>query len=396
MTVAVVGAGIFGAAAALELARRGHRVTVFDADAVPAPRAASTDEAKAIRRVGYAGDKAGYVELVERSADRWHAWERETGRRVLHRTGHLSIVRDAARGSLMYESVHVLHGRGAVEVQELSAAALRRRFPQFTVADGEAGVYDPWGGYLEGAAAVRMLVDLAVDAGVTLRERTAVAAVGERAGAAAVRVDGVEHAFDRVVVAAGAWIGRLLPALARRLTITRQELVLLPTPGDAAAFAGPRMPTWGAEPDGEQWYGFPLLREGYVKVARDRLGPAVNADVDDADVDDADVDGADVDRAGTSAFAADVEAMLRRRIPALAGSTGARGRSCLYTMTPDAHFIIDRVPGSERLVVAGAGSGHAFKFGGVLGPLIAGVVEGRPDPAGAPFRIGGRLGDRPS
>lgn len=391
MTVAVVGAGIFGAAAALELARRGHRVTVFDADAVPAPRAASTDEAKAIRRVGYAGDKAGYVELVERSADRWHAWERETGRRVLHRTGHLSIVRDAARGSLMYESVHVLHGRGAVEVQELSAAALRRRFPQFTVADGEAGVYDPWGGYLEGAAAVRMLVDLAVDAGVTLRERTAVAAVGERAGAAAVRVDGVEHAFDRVVVAAGAWIGRLLPALARRLTITRQELVLLPTPGDAAAFAGPRMPTWGAEPDGEQWYGFPLLREGYVKVARDRLGPAVNADVDDADV-----DGADVDRAGTNAFAADVEAMLRRRIPALAGSTGARGRSCLYTMTPDAHFIIDRVPGSERLVVAGAGSGHAFKFGGVLGPLIAGVVEGRPDPAGAPFRIGGRLGDRPS
>lgn len=377
MTVAVVGAGVFGAAAALELARRGHRVTVFESGAVPAPRAASTDEAKAIRRVGYAGDKAGYVELVERSADRWHAWERETGRHVLHRTGHLSIVRDAAPGSLMYESMHVLHDRGAVEVQELSAAALRRRFPQFTVADGEAGVYDPWGGYLEGAAAVRMLVALAVDAGVTLRERTAVAAVGERAGAAAVRVDGVERAFDRVVVAAGAWIGRLLPALARRLTITRQELVLLPAPGDAAAFAWPRMPTWSAEPDGEQWYGFPLLREGYVKVARDRLGPAVDADVD---------------RAGTTAFAADVAAMLRRRIPALAGSTGARGRSCLYTMTPDAHFIIDRVPGFERLVVAGAGSGHAFKFGGVLGPLIAGVVEGRPDPAGAPFRIGGRLG----
>ena len=83
------------------------------------------------------------------------------------------------------------------------------------------------------------------------------------------------------------------------------------------------MPSWGAEPDGEQWYGFPLLREGYVKVARDRLGPAVDADVD---------------RAGTSEFAADVEAMLRRRIPALAGSPGAHGRSCLYTMTPDAHF----------------------------------------------------------
>ena len=375
MTVAVVGAGVFGSAAALELSLRGHRVTLFDADDVPAPRAASTDVSKAIRRVWYAADKAGYVELVERSADRWHAWERATGRHVLHRTGHLSILRDAGPGSLMYQSVHLLHGRGAVEVQELSVAALRRRFPQFRVADDEVGVYDPWGGYLESAAAVRMIVDLAGDTGVTLRERTAVAAVGERAGAATVHAEGVEQAFDRVVVAAGAWIGRLLAELARPLTVTRQEMLLVRAP-DTATFSYPRMPSWGAEPGGEEWYGFPLLREGYVKVARDRLGPAADADVD---------------RAGTSEFAADVEAMLLRRIPALAGSPGVHGRSCLYTMTPDAHFLIDRVPGTERLVVAGAGSGHAFKFGGVFGPLVAGVVEDRPDPAGAPLRIGDRL-----
>ena len=377
VTVAVVGAGVFGSAAALELARRGHRVTLFDAEAVPAPRAASTDVSKAIRRVWYAGGTAGYVDLVERSADRWHAWERATGRHILHRTGHLSILRDAGPGSSMYQSVHMLRGRGAVEVQELPAAALRRRFPQFVVAGDEVGVYDPWGGYLESAAAVRMIVDLAVDTGVMLRERTTVDAVDERAGAATVQVDGVEHPFDHVVVAAGAWLGRLLPELARPLTVTRQEMMLLPAP-DPAAFSYPRMPTWGAEPDGEEWYGFPLLREGYVKVARDRLGPAVDADVD---------------RAGTDAFAADAQAMLRRRIPALAGSSGASGRSCLYTMTPDTHFLIDRVPGSERLVVAGGGSGHAFKFGGVFGPLVAGVVEDRPDPAGAPLRIGDRLGE---
>ena len=111
------------AAAALELCLRGHRVTLFDADEVPAPRAASTDVSKAIRRVWYAADKAGYVDLVERSADRWHAWERETGRHVLHRTGHLSILRDAGTGSLMSQSVQLLHGRGAVEVQELDAPA---------------------------------------------------------------------------------------------------------------------------------------------------------------------------------------------------------------------------------------------------------------------------------
>ena len=374
MTVAVVGAGVFGAAAALELALRGHRVTLFDADEIPATRAASTDVSKAIRRVWYVRDKECYVDLVERSADRWHAWERATGRHVLHRTGHLSIVGDAAARSLMSESVHVLRRRGAVEVQELDAPALRRRFPQFAVADDEVGMYDPWGGYLESSAAVRMIVDLAGDAGVTVRERTPVTAVEERSATATVHVDGAEHAFDCAVVAAGAWIGRLLPDLARPLTVTRQEMLLLTAP-DPASFSYPRMPTWGAEPGGEEWYGFPLLREGSVKVARDRLGPAVDADVD---------------RAGTAAFAADAEAMLRRRIPALAGSTRACGRSCLYTMTPDAHFLIDRVPGTERLVVAGAGSGHAFKFGGVFGPLVAGVVEDRPDPAGAPLRIGDR------
>ena len=374
MTVAVVGAGVFGAAAALELSLRGHRVTLFDAEAVPAPRAASTDVSKAIRRIWYVRDKECYVDLVERSAERWHAWERATGRHVLHRTGHLSILRDADPGSPMHESVHLLRGRGAVEVQELGARALRRRFPQFAIADDEVGVYDPWGGYLESTAAMRMIVDLACEAGVTVRERTPVAAVEERAGAATVRVDGAEQAFDRVVVAAGAWIGRLLLELARPLTVTRQEMLLLPAP-DPVAFSYPRMPTWGAEPGAEEWYGFPLLREGYVKVARDRLGPAADADVD---------------RAGTAAFADDAEAMLRRRIPALAGSTGACGRSCLYTMTPDAHFIVDRVPGTDRLVVAGAGSGHAFKFGGVLGPLVAGVVEDRPAPAGAPLRIGDR------
>ena len=376
MTVAVVGAGVFGAAAALELALRGHRVTLFDAEAVPAPNAASTDVSKAIRRVWYVRDKKCYVDLVERSADRWHAWERATGRHVLHRTGHLSILRDAGPGSPMHESVRLLHGRGAVEVQELDAPALRRRFPQFTIADDEVGVYDPWGGYLESTAAVRMIVDLAGDAGVTVRGRTPVAAVEERAATATVRVDGAEQAFDRVVVAAGAWIGRLLPELARPLTVTRQEMLLLRAP-DPVEFSYPRMPSWGAEPGGEEWYGFPLLREGYVKVARDRLGPAADADVD---------------RAGTAEFAADVEEMLRRRIPALAGSTGTHGRSCLYTMTPDAHFIIDRVPGTDRLVAAGGGSGHAFKFGGVFGPLVAGVVEDRPEPAGAPLCIRDRPG----
>ena len=186
MTIAVVGAGVFGSAAALELRTQGHQVTLFDADQVPASRASSTDTSKAIRRVWYARDKAGYVDLVERSADQWHSWERATGRHVLHRTGHLSICPDIVPGSLIEESVRLLHDRGAVEVQQLSASSLRRRFPQFLVADDEVGVYDPWGGYLESSTAVRMIVDLARDAGVASVPGSSFFSVPER-GASLVR-----------------------------------------------------------------------------------------------------------------------------------------------------------------------------------------------------------------
>jgi sarcosine oxidase len=373
--IAVIGAGVFGAAAAVELIECGHQVTLFDMDLVPAPRASSTDECKAIRRVYYAQDKAGYVDLVESSARQWHVWEQVTGRHVLHRAGHLSILSSFAHDSLMADSVRLLHDRGATEVEMLSARMLRQRFPQFSVADDEIGVYDPWGGYLESTSAVRLLIDIARDAGVELRERTRVTGLDENPAEVVIYTGDLSRSFDQAVVAAGAWIGRLLPAIARRLFTTRQELLLLPTP-NVEAFTYPRMPVWSADPDGDQWYGFPLLREGRVKVARDRLGPEVDADID---------------RTGTSAFAEDVVTMLKQRIPGLAEFKESYGRSCLYTMAPDAHFIIDRVPGFERLIVAGAGSGHGFKFGGVIGQLIASVVEDRVNTNNEMFQIGDRF-----
>ena len=155
MNIGIVGAGIFGLAAALELCRRGHTVTVFEQGQVPNEKASSTDVSKVIRRTWYAGDNETYVELVERAAAQWQTWERQFGITIYHQTGGLTIVERFDPGTPMYESWQFLTRRGATDLEVLSAPQVRDRFRQFTVHDGEIGLYDGWRGYLESGRARR-------------------------------------------------------------------------------------------------------------------------------------------------------------------------------------------------------------------------------------------------
>ena len=374
MKVGVVGAGVFGLAAAIELRSRGHAVTVFDRGEPPYENASSTDVSKAIRRTWYAGDNGTYVELVERAAVQWRDWERRSGESFYHQTGGLGALGSFEPGDPMHSSVEYLRGRGAA-VEVLSKAEARARFPQFNFASGEVCVYDGWAGYLESGRAVAVMARLAREDGVEVRDRTPVEGVGETSSHTEVAVEGGCVRFDRVVVAAGCWVGSLLPAIGAGVRITHQEMLLI-VPEEPAKFAHGAMPVWSLDPDGEGWYGFPMLREGYVKVAKDAPGGTVDPDMD---------------RGGTGEFAEQALVFLRERIPELAEGRVVGGRSCLYTVTPDDHFIVDRAPGYGSVFVAGGGSGHGFKFGGSIGPVIADAVEDIPNSLGDRFRIGDRF-----
>ena len=374
MKIAVIGSGLFGLASAIELASRGHEVSVFERGAIPHPDASSTDVAKSIRRTWYAGDNETYVELVERAAAQWRIWERTSGERFYHQVGGLSIVSRLADGVPMRAGVEFLRGRGArIEVMPHDESA--RRFPSLRVRDGEMCVYDPWAGYIDGTTAMRVMARVASGAGVRLLESTHVRSVGERASAIEIAWDGGSAAFDRAVVAAGAWIGRLLPEIGAAVRVTRQQMVMV-EPRNPDIFRHGSFPVWNVDPDGEGWYGFPLLREGYAKVARDRPGEVVDPDVD---------------RSASEDFVGQAFDILRERIPELASGKVVDSRSCLYTNTPDDHFIIDRAPGWERLIVAGGGSGHGFKFGGSIGAVVADCVEELDNELGERFRVGDRL-----
>ena len=388
MKVGVVGCGIFGLAAALELRQRGHEVTAFDQGPVPFEKAASTDTSKTIRRVY--GDRADYVELVERAEPRWRAWQAQTGTDFYQPVGYIYVVRNFQPGTRTYDAWRMFEGtRDEVRLVELAEA--RERFPQFAFHDGDVVLHDAWGGYLASARAVEAVASLARAEGVAIREGAKVEAVEESSAGVRVRfarprgdgvalVQGVETggdaSFDKVVVATGVWIGRFVPAIGVAIRVTREYMAFFQPPDPARYAPGP-MPVFSIESDVKGWYGHPLRHEGWVKVANDLRGPVVDPDAD---------------RDGSAAYEALARAFVRERIPGLADAPIVGSRSCLYDNTPDHDFVVDWAPGSSRVLVAGGGSGHGFKFGGSIGPVIADALEGRENPLGRAFLIGRRFG----
>jgi glycine/D-amino acid oxidase-like deaminating enzyme len=351
MRVVVIGGGIFGSTAALELARRGHAVTLVDPGPLPHPDAASTDISKIIR-LDYGSD-VFYTELMERALPRWR--QLGTPRPLFHETGFLVLSSaPLARGSFEGDSFETLSARGHA-LTRLDAGALARRFPSWNAARYVDGYHNPQGGWAESGAVTAWYAEEARRAGVAIRLGAAIAAVDDHGAALA---GGERLGADRVVVAAGAWTTLLVPELAAEIHAVGQPVMLFSP--DAPAFSPPAFVPWAADIGTSGWYGFPANADGVVKVANH--GP-----------------GTPIDPRAERAVGAGEEARFRAffadALPALAGAPLLGSRLCLYADSRDGDFWIARHPDRPRLVVATGGSGHAFKFAPVLGELCADVVE---------------------
>jgi glycine/D-amino acid oxidase-like deaminating enzyme len=147
-------------------------------------------------------------------------------------------------------------------------------------------------------------------------------------------------------------------------------------PVDLDPFVAGTLPVWGVNPEEEGWYGHPLQRQGWVKVSNDLRGEVVDPDAH---------------REATPDFLEQAREFVARRIPDLARGKLVGSRSCFYANTPDHDFVIDWAPGCSRILVAGGGSGHGFKFGGSIGPVIADALEEKDNPLGRLFKLGNRL-----
>ncbi len=370
----VLGAGVFGLAAALELRRTGARVDVLESGEVPHPLAGGTDISK-VCRMEYGPDE-GYMVWMEAARDGWLEWNRrwvEKGASPLyHETGVLMVALDEmAPGGFEYESFQMLLRRGHAP-ERLGGAELARRFPAWSEQFVD-GFYHPHGGWVESGKGVEAMADDARRDGVEIHERRPAVALLEQGDA----VIGVRDATgrdwhaDAVVVAAGSWTAELIDRLEPALQRSYHPVWHL-EPADPGLFDASRFPVFTADVHRTGFYGFPWHPEAkVVKVAHhgNAVEPPPSGEL-----------------VVTDALTAGLRRFLESRLPALAGSRVVSTRLCPYCDTQDEDFWIDADPDRSGLVVASGGSGHGMKFAPVLGEAIAAAVFDTAHPMRERFR----------
>jgi sarcosine oxidase / L-pipecolate oxidase len=364
--ILIVGAGIFGITAALELHERGWRVTVIDPGPIPHPLAESTDISKVVRRTY--GDDVDYTALGEESAEGWRRWnETLFGEELFHPVGVTYLTRAPMQpGGFEYESFKLLKERGN-RVERLEGTTIQARYPAFSAIFCD-GFVAPDDGYAESGRVVAKLARVAASRGIVLHPGQLAEKLIETDG----RIEGVrtaqgnEFRAGHTLIAAGAWTPYLAPQLVPYMRTTGQPVFHL-KPHDPEHFAAPRFPVWSDDATASGWYGFPLHpREGVVKLGHHGDGRLTHPSN------------------GQRVVLPEEEQMLRDflkiGIPDLVDAPIVYTRLCIYCDTLDQHFWIDRAPHVEGLTVAAGGSGHAFKFAPVIGGLIADAVEGKSNP----------------
>ena len=356
----VLGLGGMGSAVAAHAASRGMRVLGLERFTPAHDRGSSHGETRIIRQAYF--ESPDYVPLLRRAYALWDALAARTGTVLRARTGGLfagrpetPVVAGTLASARQWQLAHEVY----------DARELRRRFPMLTPRDDEIAVYEAVAGALFPEAGVRAHLDDAAAAGAELRFGVRVS--GWDAGDGRVRValdDGTHADADRLAICAGPWFARIAPDLGLPLRVERNVQFWF-APLDRDAVSPERLPIYAVERDGNRmFYGFPDFGGG-AKAAHH--GSGVDADPDALDRGVADGEIA-VARAALAAF-----------VPAAAGPF-LRAAPCMYTLTPDEHFVIGAHPRAPRVVVAGGFSGHGYKFAPVVGEIVAALLAGEPPP----------------
>lgn len=378
--VAVVGLGAAGAATLYQLARRGVSVVGIDRFSPPHIYGSTHGDTRITREA--IGEGEAYTPLVRRSHAIWRELEAETGQDLLTQCGGL-IIEAAGGGAAGHHRHEFLAStiacarRYGIEHELLTAADVKHRFPQFGVDGTESAYYEPTAGFVRPERCVGAQLTVAARLGADIRRDERVLAVEPSGGGVRVRTDGGAVEAGRVVLAVGPWVRDFIGAeLFRLFAVYRQVLnwfELSPEAGDHTSGAMPVF-IWGLD-DGNTFYGFPAIdgtRE--IKVADEQLDSPTTADEASLDVE-----------AGEPR--ALYERLLSVRLPGLS-SRCLRTARCLYTVTPDANFVIDDHPDLPGVLLVSPCSGHGFKHSAGVGEAIAQrVTTGTSDADLSPFRL---------
>jgi sarcosine oxidase len=366
--VIVVGLGAVGAAAAWQLARRGAAVLGLDRFHPPHAFGSSHGETRITRRG--VGEGAEYAPLALRSHEIWRELEAETGRSLFLACGCLVIgpehglsphhgktdfVRRSAATAVQFGVAHEL----------LSASEIARRYPQFRPTGSEIGYFEPGAGLLYPERCVEAQLEAAARLGARLKFGAGVLEIEPFGRVVRVRTLDERYEAGKVILCAGAWTPALAGAPLATAVLQPQALHWFEA-GEPRLYAPERFPTFiwmHGDRDEDLFYGFPIPPDAAtqgIKLATEKFGSISDPEAIDRNVPEPEALGV-FDRHVRGRLSG-----VRRKV--------LRSAACLYTRTPDADFVLDFHPQSDRLLIASACSGHGFKHSAAVGELLAAIA----------------------
>lgn len=356
--VIVVGTGAMGAAACWQLARRGQKVLALDRYDIPNAMGSSHGVNRIIRLAYF--EHPAYVPILRRAFELWRETEQLAGEQLLWITGSLDI---GASGSKIVEGALASCRQHGLDHEVLSAADAMARYPGYRLPENFVALHQPEGGFVASERAIVAAANLALQSGAVLRAREAVLDITPIAGGGArVRTGRGVYEAGQVIVSAGAWVGELVPGLSATAVPERQVLGWF-QPKRPELFRLGAFPVSNLKGDLGHFYQFPVWNVPGFKIGLYHHLHEQGAP----------------EQLSREPTAAD-EAVLRRGVaeffPEADGDVLAL-RTCMFTNTPDEHFIIDRLPGFEDVIVASPCSGHGFKFASAIGEILADLATAR-------------------
>lgn len=350
--VIVIGVGGMGSATAYELAKRGQRVLGLEQFDIPNDQGSSHGVNRIIRLAYY--EHPSYVPLLRRSYELWSEIEEFANEKLLFTTG--SIDTDAENGEVFQGSLESCQVHG-IRHEILTAHETNQRFPGYQLPKGHFSLFQPDGGFLLSERSIVAYANAAIANGAEIHAREAVLG-WEVTGSGTVSVSTNRGKYEAgsLAITAGAWSEKLIPQISGNAVPERQVLAWL-QPEDPDLFSPARFPVFNAMFEEGRYYGFPIYGIPGFKIGRyHHLDEQVDAD--------------NVQREVTREDEEILRSAAARYFP-LANGNVMSMKTCMFTNSPDEHFIIGALPGVPQVSIAAGFSGHGFKFCSVVGEIMA-------------------------
>ena len=351
--VIVIGVGCMGASACASIAQRGVKVLGIEQYTIPHDMGSSGYQSRIFRIAYY--EHADYVPLLKEAHAGWHELNQVADQTVFHETGGLYM---GPQGGDFVEHSQSSAKAHDLEFERMDAKAIRNRFPVFNIPDSFAGIFEQPAGIVFPERAIEAQARIARKHGAELLEDTRVNSWKEEDGCITVESSGGTFTCDRLVICSGAWTQKLCPDLP--LSVSRQVIGWMQT-SDPELITWPNLVTWAIElPDQSLLYGFPLMDQldgpAGFKMARHLPGETSDPDT--------------MDRTPREDEESSFLEYAKQHLPSIIGEITDL-KICLYTNTPDKHFIIDHHPEHDNVFIAAGFSGHGFKFQPIVGRILA-------------------------